>query len=133
MLIAGIGTAVVRGESRSHGFTSRRPTVQSDRSQAGFVAISRRCRVDRLLQFGFMKASSFINDRLAMSSGQKDWKNRALRLSRLTADSVMCQTCNCPFPAVVLITDQKTKAVQALCKVHVRAMSGRDTDLIDSE
>jgi hypothetical protein len=77
--------------------------------------------------------SSFINDALAMSSAQKDWKNGALRLSRLTADSVMCQTCNCPLPAVVLITNQKTKAVQALCKVHVRAMTGQDTDLVDSE
>jgi hypothetical protein len=77
--------------------------------------------------------SSFINDPLAMSSAQKDWKNRALRLIRLTAESVMCQTCNCPFPAVVLIADQKTKGVQALCKVHVRAMTGQDTDLVDSE
>jgi hypothetical protein len=68
-----------------------------------------------------------------MSFGQKDWKNGALRLSRLTTNSVMCQTCNCPFPAVVLITDQKTKAVQALCQVHVRAMSGEHTDLVDSE
>jgi multidrug efflux pump subunit AcrB len=53
---------------------------------------------------------------LAMNSAQKDLKNGALRVSRLTADSVMCQTCNCPRPAVILITDQKTKAVQALCK-----------------
>jgi hypothetical protein len=68
-----------------------------------------------------------------MSSGQKDLKNGALRLSRLTADSVMCEACNCPLPAVVLIKDQKTKAVQALCKAHVLAMTGQDTDWIDSE
>ena len=68
-----------------------------------------------------------------MSSGQKDLKNGALRLSRLTADSVMCQTCNCPLAAVVLIQDQKTKAVRALCKVHVRDMTGQHTDWMDSE
>ena len=68
-----------------------------------------------------------------MSSSQKDPKNGALRVSRLTADSVMCEASNCPLPAVVLIKDQETKAVQALCQAHVQAMTGQDTDWMDSE
>jgi hypothetical protein len=68
-----------------------------------------------------------------MSSGQKDPKNGSLHLSRLTADSVMCQTCNCPLPAMFLVKEQKTKAVQAFCKVHVLAMTGQDSDWIGSE
>jgi hypothetical protein len=68
-----------------------------------------------------------------MSSGQRDLKNGALRLSRLTADSVMCQASNCQVPAVVVIKDQKTKTVQALCEAHVQAMAGQDTDWMDSD
>jgi hypothetical protein len=108
--------------------------VESGRP-AGFGAIFPPCRGRPFVTIWFHEEiSCFSNkDPLAMSSGQKDLKNGALRLSRLTADSVMCQTCNCPLPAMVLIKDQKTKAVQALCKVHVLAMTGQDTDLIDSE
>ena len=64
------------------------------------------------------------------SEGPEKW-----RTALEPPDGGFCHVSNLqlPLPAVVLITDQKAKAVQALCKVHVLAMTGQDTDWIDSE